>query len=185
MMKKIFFSKFYSKVKISLLVVFLSILAGCVTATPTQNISEPTELDDEGILITKIRTNIKNSSITIHGKGEKWSRAYFSPIEAPEDLRVIKIKSGPIYFSKFFESDNGFVSGPRNYIMIEPDTITYIGDIVVEWVVKDGGIGANILLIDREDETVTEAKEQYPWIFEKYPYRKGISCAETFLVKNM
>jgi hypothetical protein len=159
-------------------------LGGCITK-PTHNISKYAEFDDnEGILITKIRTNIKDSRITIHEKDEKWPRASFSPVKAPEDLRVIKIKSGKLFFSKFFNKKDSFIFGQKNYFIIEPGTITYIGDLVVEWVVKDGGIGANILLIDREDETVAEAKEQYPWIFEKYPYRKSIQQEDTSLKMN-
>ncbi|UCG77776.1 MAG: hypothetical protein JSV21_09380 [Nitrospirota bacterium] len=151
----------------------IMIFTGCATF-PVTDVTSRTLLDvDEGILITKIRTNVNNSYIYIHGKDEKWPWVKFKPVKAPEDLRVIKIKSGESNFSKFFRGDS-FVWGDRNYFFIKPGTITYVGDLVVEWSSESGGPAAYILLIDREDETVAEAKEKYPEIFEKYPYFKKI-----------
>ena len=180
-MKKITLNELNLKATILLFIGILFTLVGCVTA-PSQNISESTECNnDEGILITKIRTNIKDSKIYIHEKGKKWPRASLSPVKAPEDLRVINIKSGKLFFSKIYENNNSFIFGPENYFMIEPGTITYVGDLVVEWVAEEGNIRCYILLIDREDETIAEAKEQYPWIFKKYPYQKSIPQEDTFL----
>jgi hypothetical protein len=141
---------------------------------PVENISQQTTFaEDEGILIVKIRTNVKNISILIHGKEEKWPRANFKSIQAPEDLRVIKIKSGEAYFSKIFIG-NSFFWGPCCYFNIEPNYITYVGDFVVERAVEKEGVIAYTISIDREKDTVSEAKRKYPWIFDRYPYRKNI-----------
>jgi hypothetical protein len=148
-------------------------LQGCIIA-PTANIDQQERMsDDEGILVTKIRVNIKNTSVLIHRRGEKWPIAYLDDIQGPEDLRLIKIRGGEAYFSKLFK-DKVFIWCPVSYFTIEPNTITYIGDLVTEWVYEEGGVRANILIIDREAETVAEARKKYPLVFEKYPYRKNV-----------
>ncbi|HWR57986.1 MAG TPA: hypothetical protein VN328_03780 [Thermodesulfovibrionales bacterium] len=148
-------------------------LEGCGIRA-TSNIDQQELMsDDEGILVTKVRTNINNSSVLIHRKGDKWPVANLDDIQGPEDLRVIKIRGGEAYFSKLFR-DKGFMWCPVSYFTIQPNAITYVGDLVTEWVYEEGGVRANILLIDREAETVAEAKKRYPFIFEKYPYRKSV-----------
>jgi len=99
------------------------------------------------------------------------------PVQAPEDLRVIKIKSGTSYFSKIFRG-NTFVWGPLNYFNIGSGTMTYVRDLVIEWTAEKGGVGARIIAIDREEETMAEVKKLYPWIFSKFPYRKSIANVE-------
>jgi len=99
------------------------------------------------------------------------------PVQAPEDLRVIEIKSGTSYFSKIFRG-NTFVWGPLNYFNVEAGTMTYVGDLVIEWTAEKGGVGARIIAIDREEETMAEVKKLYPWIFSKFPYRKSIANVE-------
>lgn len=171
-MKKINWNEHNIQVKLCSFITILFILAGCITAA--KNISETSDLrDDEGILITKIRANTKNIIVLIHGKGEKWPRAKFEPVYPPEDLRVIKIEGGEAHFGKIFWKES-FVWGSLNYFNVEPGTVTYVGDFVVETVAEKGGISIYTIVIDKEEETVSEAKKQYPWIFKKYPYRKSV-----------
>jgi hypothetical protein len=154
----------------------LLLCSACVTASG--NILPDASLrKDEGILITKIRTNIIGSRIYIHGKDETWPLAMLAPVQAPEDLRVIKIKSGTSYFSKMIRGET-FVWGPLNYFNIEAGTITYVGDLVVEWSAEKEGVVARIIAIDREEETMAEVKKLYPWLFLKFPYRKCIANAD-------
>lgn len=150
--------------------------SACITAS--KNILPDTSFrTDEGVLITKIRTNVKGSSIYIHGKDGTWALAKLDPVQAPEDLRIIKIKSGTSYFSKIFRGDT-FVWGPLNYFNIEAGAVTYVGDLVIEWSAEKGGVIARVIVIDREEETMAEAKKLYPWIFSKLPYRKNIASIE-------
>jgi hypothetical protein len=175
-MKKTNCNEQYAQVILILLfITILFVLSGCISAT--KNISETSGLyDDEGILITKIRTNTKDTIVFIHGKEAKWPLAKFEPVHPPQELRTIIIEGGEAYFSKIFWKDS-FVWGSRNYFNIEPGTVTYVGDFVIETVAEKGGISIYTVVIDKEEETVKEAKKQYPWIFKKYPYRKSIpSC---------
>lgn len=162
------FSQFF------ILVVFLLTLNGCIPR-PSQNISRETSFNkDEGILITKIRSNINHGKVLIHGKGEKWPRINFSAIDTPEDLRVIKIKSGEAYFSKIFIGEL-FLNLPVMYFTIQPETITYVGDLVAEvGTGEDGLMRLYSGFIDGEEPTIKEAKDRFPWIFEKYPYRTNM-----------
>jgi hypothetical protein len=157
-----------------ILVVFVFYFSSCV-AFPIENITPQMRLnEDEGILITKIRTNIEDSYILIHSKHNKWPIAKFKPVNPYEDLRVVIVRSGELYFSKVGRGD-GFVWGPRNYFTVMPGTITYVGDLVVEWVAEKEGIVAYVTTIDREERTVKEAREKYPWVFKVYPYQKSLS----------
>lgn len=162
--------------KITAVLVACCILSGCSIA-PVQNIGQQDKMlaPDEGILITKIRTNVQNTSILIHGKEGGSPLAYFSPIIPPEDLRVIRIRSGEAYFSKL-SLDKSFVWRAPDFFKIEPGTINYVGDLVVQWEAEKEGISihAYSLIVDRENETIAEAKRDYTWLFEKYPYRRAI-----------
>lgn len=157
-----------------LTLVFVSLLSGCVTI-PAENLTQADSglSKNEGILVTKIRTNISHGPIFIHEKGQKWPIAQLLPIKAPEELRVIKIKSGEAYFSKIF-LDNSYVWGNPIYFIIEPGTINYPGDFVVQWESATTGISIHALslLIDREQETMAQARKEYPWLFNVYPYKK-------------
>jgi len=154
-------------------------LAGC-GLIPTPNIAPTPEIStdpyhdmNEGILITKIRTNIEKSEVHIHGKRGGWPWADLTDVNGPEDLRVIRIKSGEATFTRVYMG-NSYVISPTKSFTIEPKTITYVGDLVVEWFYQEGSVAARIVLIDREDETVGEARKKYPWIFNVYKYKKDV-----------
>ena len=43
--------------------------------------------------------------------------------------------------------------------------MTYVGDLVIEWSAEKGGVGARIIAIDREEETMAEVKKTIPLDF--------------------
>lgn len=98
-----------------------------------------------------------------------------------DSLKVFRFDSGKAYFYKLivFIKDGPYdVFLKPYYFYIEPGTVTYIGDLHLEWRIVGQLIQDKVYvshkIVDNEDETIAEAKEQYPWIFEKYPYKKNI-----------
>ncbi len=102
-------------------------------------------------------------------------------VEKDDLLKVFRFDSGKAYFSKLivFIKDGPYdVFLKPYYFYIEPGTVTYIGDLHLEWRIVGKLIQDKVYvshkIADNEDETMAEAKEKYPWIFEKYPYKKNI-----------
>jgi hypothetical protein len=88
-------------------------------------------------------------------------------------LRVVSIESGKSYFG-YMARHNGTVTLEPQYFNIAPGAINYIGDIYINWVSGWGGY-MQVKYIDAEEETIKEAKEKFPWLFEKYRYVKNLS----------
>jgi hypothetical protein len=156
---------FFFKV-ISVLTLIIIIFNGC--ATP--NISKETTINkNEGILVTKIHSNIAGLEIFI--TGEK-SIFYLAKISGPKEyLKIIPLKSGKAFFWKI-KFNISYVELDPYYFDIEPNSITYVGDLFINWVKNDY---AQVNISDRENETISEAKKEYPWIFDKLPYRKSLA----------
>jgi hypothetical protein len=154
------------------LLLSLIFLSGCITIL--SNVSENTIVEtDDGIIVTRIRTNVTDSAIYINKKGESAPAYTWDPVRPGENIRVVKIRQGDYFFGKILHHD-GYVWSKCEHFTVNPGTIHYIGDLVVEWKTDNNSILAYILTIDRETETMAEVKEQYPWLFEKYAYEKNI-----------
>lgn len=152
-----------------LIVIFAS---GC--ATPNIKPGDTNLETNQGILVTRIHTNIKGGNALIHHKDQAAPSAKFEQIKAPKDLKVIKIESGEAQFSRIYWANLETWRKRSGYFVIKPGMINYVGDFVIEWNNKDGRLGVITLHIDREEETIKEAKSLYPNIFAKYKYRKSI-----------
>jgi hypothetical protein len=150
------------------------ILVGCIYSS---NITEDRVLDlREGILITKFHTNRKYVQVMILSE-EYAARTEFSVRK--EQLGVKAIPKGKAYFQQF---SDGFyeAQGDRHYFNIEPATINYVGDCVINWTRR----GVQVRIIDMEEETVAEAKKEFPWLFKKYPYKKNLPKIEIDTVEG-
>lgn len=163
-------------VYIPALIIAMYLFSGC--ASPNPNISQETlPNESEGLLITKVHTNWRLVGIFIMGEGDTGS--HIAKLSGPnEDLKVIAIKGGRSFISlvKRYSYPYNYLTRPEpKYFVIEPGTATYIGDLFINWV-ADGALGAGrteVTLVDMEAKTMAEAKEKYPWVFERYPYRKS------------
>jgi|SRR6266498_4762373 len=156
------------------LILMAYFFAGC--ATP--NISKAAKIDErEGMLLTKVHSNVKMLKVFIMEEGKN---NYVAEIFAPdENLRIIPIKNGKASFGRIVRYGLvlNYYSGLQPfYFDIEPGSITYVGDLFINWISTDiiGGGRAQVRIADNEEETVAEAKGQYPWLFERYRYRKNL-----------
>jgi hypothetical protein len=182
-------------ITVTFLILFTFILNCC-----SKNISK-TNIDispNKGILITKIHSNIDTIRVIISRNPKDILRLQSIEIKTwetvkylekdPNDisgtkktkfkiikdlLKVVPLNSGKAYISKIYPVKyRGFYKLEPYYFNIEPGTITYIGDLCIDIYIERGL--AHIKIIDKEDETIAEAKQKYPWIFKKYPYKKSI-----------
>ncbi len=164
-----------------LLVCILSVcvIGGCAASTP--NVSQDVNLGrGEGLLITKVHTNWRMIGIFISAENDTGS--YVAKLSGPDgDLKVIPVKSGRVYFSRIVRYGfpyNYRVRLERSFFYIAPGTITYIGDLFINWK-SEGSLGAGtteVSLVDKEDSTVSEARKKYPKLFEKFLYGKNSSA---------
>ncbi len=157
-----------------------SLLALLLVGCSTPNIKPgDTSLDEkQGILVTRILTNIEHGSALIHHKDQVTPSAKFENIKAPEELKVIKIEPGKARFSRIYLQNLETWRDSKGYFTVESGKITYIGDFVIEWQNNNGRLGVITLHIDREDETIGQAKLIYPELFTKYEYVKSIPKIE-------
>lgn len=163
----------YRTIAITLITVYLS-------ACNTANIrSGDTALGpNQGIVLTKLHTNVNRGNVLIHHKDATWPSATFEPVKAPADLRVLKMREGEARFSRIYKGNLETWRHTGEYFNIQAGKINYIGDFVMEWTAGEGGIGVISRHIDREEETIKEAKEKYPELFAKYQYIKNIPVAK-------
>jgi hypothetical protein len=162
--------KFSSHWMIILLLVFAA-LPGCLM-TKT-NITEQTLMySDDGIIVTGVRTNVTNGSLLLYKKGENLP-SYEINIRPIEDIKVFKLGEGEYSYRKITRG-NSLLFDRCGYFSVQPNTVSYVGDLIVEWSLKEGVIVAYVLSIDRETETMAEVKKQYPWLFKRYAYKKDI-----------
>jgi hypothetical protein len=154
--------------KASLLIIIVYFLSGCAT----QNISKGASIDDEkGILVTRIHSNVIVTVVVSVDKTEV--PIVMLKAHPPEELKVVAINAGDACFDwleRIYSSPNL----PNVYFTIKPGTITYVGDLFIDW--HGGAINGNayVTIQDKEAETVHEARIKFPWLFEKFPYRKNL-----------
>jgi hypothetical protein len=174
------------------LVIWLSILvASFISGCAASNISKQTQLNaNDGILLTKVHSNIGGIWISIYGEGtlglskaniaddEYYKIAVFGAMAAstadqPVDyLRVVSIEGGKSYFGYMARFDGSVRLEPQ-YFNIVPGAINYVGDLQINWVPGWGGY-MQVNYVDAEEKTVSEAKERFPWLFDKYRYVKNM-----------
>ena len=158
--------------------IYILILTMILTSCTASNIKQgDTSLsDNEGVLITRIHTNVTNLHTFLKIEGSTGYTS-FSPLDSPIDFRAIKVNAGK---AKFYRISRGILETWRktdDYFTIEPGKINYIGDFVIEWINSDGNLGIVSGHVDKENETITEAKKLYPELFNKYQYVKNIPTA--------
>jgi hypothetical protein len=157
--------------RLFLVILSAALLSGCLRTL--SNITDRTTMfSDDGVIVINVRTNIEGSSLLLYEKGEHLP-GYDINTKSINDIKVFKLRGGDYYIGKITHGQ-GFVYGRCLNFSVQPGTITYIGDLVIEWSVEKGQIVASQIAIDREAETIVKAKGQYPWIFEKYTYKKDI-----------
>ena len=181
-----------------LILVFLTLFTflfnGCIGRNVSKDAIDISS--NKGILITKFHSNIYNIRVVISRNPKDifnfqrielydWKTEVYTKkdpnnlsssttteLRTIKDLlKVVPLKSGKAYISRIHKGDY-FVKLDPYYFNIEPGTVTYIGDLYINWNLK--GHFAQIRIIDNEDETIAEAKQKYPLVFEKYLYKKNI-----------
>jgi hypothetical protein len=155
---------------------------------------------DKGVLLTKIHSNLDSVSVYIAADRQDDFRLHEIELRDrktetylardPDSitgstktelkviadlLKVVTLEGGNKYISKVSELEHGlfFELEPCNF-NIEPGTILYIGDLYIDWDIIAKGSSAQIKVSDNEGETISEAKEKYSWLFEKFEYKKKI-----------
>jgi hypothetical protein len=159
--------------------VMTACLLGCAASTP--NVSQDITLGkDHGLLITRIQTNWQRVGIFI--AAEDAPDSYVAKLSGPDgDLKVIPLKAGRLYFSRIVRYGVPYdysVKLKTSYFYIAPGTVTYVGDLFIDWK-AEGGLGAghtDVKLVDKEESTVSEARIKYPWVFKRFVYRKSSSA---------
>jgi hypothetical protein len=166
-------------------------IAGCVTANIEQNAKLK---EDEGILIMKLHTNEDRLVVTLQEAAKMDSddfghSAVFSirdmgdKKDREESLRVTNIKRGKSCVTKI--GTHTWVGDIKPICFyIEGGAVNYVGDLVVIWsnqYARKRHVRYGIA--DNEEKTLKEAKENYGWLFEKYPYKKNIGKMEQHTVE--
>lgn len=168
-----------------LLATVLYLFIGC--ATPNITIDRNLN-DNEGILITKIHANEKLGIIVYESKGAIHStKAETGICQSLEELKVIPVESGKDYYLGLWNAHLCKLNLKERLFGIEAGSITYIGDLYVNWGEFSFWTGcsyAQTKILDKEDETIGEAREKYPWLFEKYPYKKKIPVIDIETVEG-
>lgn len=161
------------------LILIIILAAGCATS----NIAKESRINDrDGVLITKVHSNAKMLKVFVSDEDGK---SYVAELFPPEDaVKVISVKSGKGCFGRLVRYGlvfNYYHGLKPHYFNIEPGAITYVGDVYVNWIGTDiiGGGSAQVHIIDNEDETVGQARKEYPWLFERFQYRKNLPLFDT------
>jgi hypothetical protein len=131
--------------------------------------------DDEGILITKVHSNLeKGFEILVY---ENTGAIRIPRANIGAGLRVIPMTAGKNYYLGRIMRYPCRVDLEKRLFDIIPGTITYIGDLYLNW---DNSFCGTIRtrLADNEDATIKQVSEEYPWLFEQYSYRKHVPAVE-------
>ncbi|HWR57985.1 MAG TPA: hypothetical protein VN328_03775 [Thermodesulfovibrionales bacterium] len=181
------FSKKLQSAAAALSAIAVLAILGCSTA----NISRERGLSaNEGILITRIHTNMENLQVVIHAKDAIGLPIAMWQDKSLEYLKVIPIESGEARFSMI----NRYVGMMRYrvrpepaYFKIKPGIVTYVGDVFIQWDAPPNSLvagDAQVRIVDNEEATLKEVREKFPWIFEKLPYSKDVPVAKIDTVKG-
>lgn len=189
----------YYKITIFLSILFVYIFSGCAT---TSNISRQTQInDDEGILLTKIHSNVRGVKVLVYDKNaigfpkatlsddEYFKVFMFGKLASSSDqpidyIKVVPIKSGTTFYASISRINKSAKLEPQ-YFNIVPGYITYVGDLYIKWTDTSGFAGyVQTSIIDNEDETVSEAKDKFPWLFEKFKYIKDVPVVQIETVEG-
>lgn len=163
----------HSAIPIVLLLAFLILSTGC----STPNIAKDRALDNtEGILITRVHSNVPEVGIDILSRGSLVKSAI---LKGPEEyLAVIPIKAGEATFSGL--SFKRFLASiQRAYFNILPGTATYVGDVFINFTFEDPGPWSGrgwvqFEVLDKEEETLVAVKKEFSWLLDRYAYRKNL-----------
>jgi len=191
------------KDSLRLLTIVISILSSCLfNGCLGRNISKNAVniSPDKGVLLTRIHSNLDSVSVYISTDPkddfqlhetelrDRKTETYFArdpdsitgstktELKVIADLlKVVTLEGGKTYISKISELEHGlFFKLEPCYFNIEPGTIIYIGDLYIDWDIIAKGSSAQIKILDNEGEIISEAKEKYSWLFEKFEYKKKI-----------
>lgn len=162
--------------------VFLSLfIVSFVSGCATPNISKQTQLNpNEGILLTKVHANLAGIQIFVYDEATIWPKVTIATLESLaaanqpiENLRAVAIEGGKLFFGKI-QRGYEYVKLERQYFNIVPGAINYVGDIYINWTSSFWGGYMQMRFVDAEEKTINEAKEKFPWLFDKYRYVKNL-----------
>jgi len=167
------------RIKIFSTLAVLTLLIGCATNSKVEY-GDSSLAPTEGIVITKIHNNSgRNIVLSVHKATSNWPITTITSPMQSSVLRVHKIEVGTVdefaYISRI-TMGNYYVktklAGKR--FMIKPGKINYIGDFKLDFN-SDSPLrprygSVKSYFYDNEKETIKQAKELYPKLFEKYPY---------------
>lgn len=148
------------------------LLSGCATL----DVSDSEQIrDNEGVLLTSVHGVSTNGKLHIHADHIGLPYAIFEVVDGVQ-LRAVKVKSAEhLRFSSYRSGNRSATFRNQKFLFsIGPGTITYIGDIYIR---ESDGYPASVQLVvqDREAETLAEARQRFPSLFSRYRYVKGVA----------
>ena len=172
--------------------IFLSILVvSFISGCASPSISKETQVNaNEGILLTKVHSNLAGIRISVYDEGGTFmpkiniaDDEYFKiemfglmagTANQPVDyLRAVSVGGGKSYFGYMHRLNESVRLEPQ-YFNIVPGAINYVGDININWTSSGWGGYVQMEFVDAEEKTVREAKEKFPWLFDRYGYVKNL-----------
>jgi hypothetical protein len=149
--------------------------AGCV-ATQPPNIKDAGAVGaGEGVLLLRMTQNDPHGRVLLQRHlGGIPSVAFQTAAEEVEGgIRVVNVAAGTYAFRALERRGLNYRFKPGFRFVVEPGTITYIGDFTVDWRRE------SIAVVDREVTTLGDARRHYPTLFDgKLNYRKSLATPE-------
>lgn len=180
----------YTKKIIAVCVLSIFLFSGCAT---TSNISPQTQLgDDEGIMLANVHSNIRGIELIFYNDNslgfspdvklsddDHFNVVMIGKLASSSDqpidyMRIVPVKSGKMRFSIVKRLNKSTLLEPYRFNILAGH-ITYIGDIYINWTDTSGFSGyVTMRIVDNEAETVSKAKNEFAWLFDKFKYIKDI-----------
>jgi hypothetical protein len=160
-----------------LVVLYVAIVlaAGCV-ATQPPNIKDAGAVGaGQGVLLLRMTQNDPHGRVLLQRHlGGIPSVAFQTAAEEVEGgIRVVNVTAGTYAFRRLERRGLYYRFTPAFRFVVEPGTITYIGDFTVDWRRE------SIAVVDREGTTLGDARRQYPKLFDgELNYRKSLATPE-------
>lgn len=161
-------------VVISLCFALLTVSCGTKPSLPLNDSAEL--LPDEAALLVRFHAVQATGLLSIHHGVVSLPRAAFT-IAPREQLKLVKIKAADgLRISTYQVTDTSgrnkmaYFDNTKLNFNVRPQTITYIGDVLVE----EGPNSVGLRLRDNEASTKALATSTYPLLFAKYKYEKFI-----------
>ena len=149
--------------------------AGCVATQPPNIKDAGGVCAGEGVLLLRMIQNDPHGRVLLqrHLGGIPSVAFQTAANEVEGGIRVVNASAGTYAFRRLEMRGLYFRPTPAFRFVVEPGTITYIGDFTVDWRREA------ITVVDREVATLGDARRHYPNLFDgKLIYRKALATPE-------